>query len=138
MIPKTAAMSRIQKLSDKAKTTPDPAIMILPMNRILLLPSLSATSVSKSESSTSPISVNVINTPMRESGNLSEAKNKARIRLGIPAVNMRKERNVMMMYASRPTELSDVKPRKSDTRDKMVRDIPAVHVYSKCLPRFLP
>jgi hypothetical protein len=59
--------------------------------------------------------------PIRESGNLSEAKNKARIKLGMPAVNMRKERNVMMMYASRPIELSDVIPRKSAARDTIVR-----------------
>jgi hypothetical protein len=123
MIPKTAAMSKIQKLSDSAKTTSDPAIMMLPMNKIRLLPSLSATSVSKSDSITSPSNVNVMNTPMRESGKSSEAKNKARIRLGMPAVNMRKERSVMMMYASRPMELSDVIPRKSATRDKMGRGI---------------
>lgn len=43
----------------------------------------------------------------------------------MPAVNMRSERNVMIMYASRPTEFSDVMPRKSDIRDKTVRDMVA-------------
>lgn len=53
---------------------------------------------------------------MRESGNLRDAKKSARIRLGIPAVNMRRERRVMMMYASLPTELREVIPRKSAMR----------------------
>jgi hypothetical protein len=127
MMPKTAATSRIQKLSDKAKTTPDPAIMMLPINKILLLPSLSAKSVSMSDSSTSPRRVSVMNTPMRESGNLSEAKNSARIRLGMPAVNMRRERRMMMMYASLPTEFSEVIPRKSETRDNAVRGMLAMN-----------
>jgi hypothetical protein len=120
IIPNTAAISRIQKLSDNAKTTPDPAIITLPMNRILLLPSLSATRVSSSDSITSPNNVKVINTPILESGNFKLEKNSARIRLGIPAVNMRNERSVMIMYASRPIELSDVMPKKFATRDKMV------------------
>jgi hypothetical protein len=100
--------------------------MMLPMNKILLLPSLSATCVSISDSITSPSSVKVIKTPIRESGNLSDAKNKARIRLGIPDVNIRKERSIMTMYASRPMELSEVIPRKSATRDKIVRGITVV------------
>lgn len=74
---------------------------------------------------TSPSSVRVMNTPMRESWNLSAAKNRARIKLGMPAVNMRNERSVMMIYASRPTEFKDVMPRKSDTRDKAVGGIVA-------------
>jgi hypothetical protein len=38
-----------------------------------------------------------MNTPILESGNLSEEKNKARTRLGMPAVNIRKERSVIMI-----------------------------------------
>jgi hypothetical protein len=75
--------------------------------------------VNKSDNITSPSNVNVMKTPIRESGNFSEAKNKARIRLGIPDVNMRNERSVMMMYASRPMELSDVIPSQSASRDKI-------------------
>ena len=56
---------------------------------------------------------------MRESGNLSEAKNNARINDGMPDVNMRKERSVMMMYASRPVARNDVTPRKSGILDRI-------------------
>jgi hypothetical protein len=61
-----------------------------------------------------------MNTPILESGNSSEEKKRARIRLGIPAVNMRSERSVMMMYASLPVALSDVTPRNPEIRDKAV------------------
>lgn len=69
---------------------------------------------------TSPSSVKVMKIPIRESGNLSEEKKSARIRLGIPAVNMRRERRMMMIYASLPVAWSDFTPRKSEMRDKMV------------------
>ena len=68
---------------------------------------------------TSPSSVSVMKTPIRESGNLSEEKKSARMRLGMPAVNMRSERSVMIMYASLPVALSDVIPRKLAMRVKM-------------------
>jgi hypothetical protein len=61
-----------------------------------------------------------MNTPILESGNLSEEKNRARIKDGMPAVNIRKERSVMIMYASLPVALSDVTPRKPEIRDKVV------------------
>jgi hypothetical protein len=60
-----------------------------------------------------------MNTPILESGNLSEAKNRARINDGIPDVNMRRERKVMMMYASRPVARSDVIPRKPAILDNI-------------------
>lgn len=56
---------------------------------------------------------------MRESGNLREAKNNARINDGIPDVNMRKERRVMMIYASRPVARNDVMPRKPAMLDRI-------------------
>jgi hypothetical protein len=39
---------------------------------------------------------------------------------------MRRERSMMMMYASRPIEFKEVIPRKSATRDKTVRGMVAL------------
>jgi hypothetical protein len=61
-----------------------------------------------------------MNIPILESGNSSEEKKRARMRLGMPAVNMRRERRVMIMYASLPVALSDVTPRNPEIRDKAV------------------
>jgi hypothetical protein len=60
-----------------------------------------------------------MNTPIRESGNSSEAKNNARINDGIPEVNMRKDRKVMIMYASRPVARREVIPRKPAMPDRI-------------------
>jgi hypothetical protein len=90
------------------------------MNNILLLPNLSATRVSSNDSKTSPSKVNVMKIPILESGNLSEEKKRARISEGMPAVNIRNDRRVMMMYASRPVALSEVKPRNPAIRDMAV------------------
>jgi hypothetical protein len=59
-----------------------------------------------------------MNTPILESGNLSDEKKRARTSEGMPAVNMRRDRSVMMIYASLPVAFSDVIPRKPETRDK--------------------
>jgi hypothetical protein len=40
---------------------------------------------------------------------------------------MRRERSMMMMYASLPTEFSEVIPRKSETRDNAVRGMLAMN-----------
>ena len=84
----TAATKRMKKFSESANATPEQAIITLPINKILLLPSLSATRVSNNESRTSPSNVNVMKTPILESGNLSEEKKRARISDGMPAVNI--------------------------------------------------
>ena len=118
MMPNTAATRRTKKFSDRANATPEQAIITLPMNKILLLPSLSATRVSSNDSRTSPNKVNVMKTPILESGNLSEEKKRARISDGMPAVNILNDRSVIIMYASRPVALSDVNPRKPAIRVK--------------------
>jgi hypothetical protein len=59
-----------------------------------------------------------MNTPILESGNLSDEKKRAKISDGMPAVNMRRDRSVIMIYASLPVAFSDVMPRKPEIRDK--------------------
>jgi hypothetical protein len=61
-----------------------------------------------------------MNTPILESGNFSEEKKRASVRLGMPAENVRRERSVIIMYASLPVALSDVTPRKPEIRDKVL------------------
>jgi hypothetical protein len=58
--------------------------------------------------------------PMRDAGKSRDEKNKARINDGIPALNMRKERSVIIMYASRPVACRLETPRKDDSRERRV------------------
>jgi hypothetical protein len=58
--------------------------------------------------------------PILLAGKLSEEKKRARMREGIPALNMRRERRVMIMYASRPVACRLETPRKLDSREKKV------------------
>lgn len=56
---------------------------------------------------------------MRESGNESDEKKRARIRDGMPAENMRKQRREMTMYALRPVARREGRPRKVANRERI-------------------
>ena len=58
--------------------------------------------------------------PIRDAGKSRDEKNSARINDGIPALNMRKERSVIIMYASRPVACRLETPKKYDSRERRV------------------
>lgn len=58
--------------------------------------------------------------PIRESGKPREEKKSARMRDGMPALNMRSERREIIRYASRPVAWREERPRNWETRWSMV------------------